>query len=386
MKKVLGLILELNPYHNGHKYFIEKAKEIINPDITIAIISSSFMMRGDPMIMDKFSKTKILLDENIDLVLELPTVSGVNNSDYFCLNAVNILKQFKITDLCFGSEADSLDQLNQLVELNNSNEFNNLIKHYLDKGFSYSTSANKAILDITNDVNIANSFALPNNTLGIGYLKAIKDTNIKPHIIKRIDNNYFDETVNKNKFNSATAIRNELKLNNDIQSFIPNYEYKFYNPTVLENNLFKLLQFNCINDINFNNIKGINEGIENRLLNFINEENYNDFINKVITKRYPINKIKRLIIYILLNISKKYENSNEYYLRVLGMNNNGKKHINNLDKDTKKQIITTFKNVNDELVNIELKATKLYGIITNNYDIYKEEFNIPYRKETHDNF
>ena len=286
MKKVLGLILELNPYHNGHKYFIEKAKEIINPDITIAIISSSFMMRGDPMIMDKFSKTKILLDENIDLVLELPTVSGVNNSDYFCLNAVNILKQFKITDLCFGSEADSLDQLNQLVELNNSNEFNNLIKHYLDKGFSYSTSANKAILDITNDVNIANSFALPNNTLGIGYLKAIKDTNIKPHIIKRIDNNYFDETVNKNKFNSATAIRNELKLNNDIQSFIPNYEYKFYNPTILENNLFKLLQFNCIKDINFNNIKGISEGIENRLLNFINEENYNDFINKVITKRY----------------------------------------------------------------------------------------------------
>ena len=81
MKKVLGLILELNPYHNGHKYFIDKAKEMINPDITIAIISSSFMMRGDPMIMDKFSKTKILLEHNVDLVLELPTICGVNNSE-----------------------------------------------------------------------------------------------------------------------------------------------------------------------------------------------------------------------------------------------------------------------------------------------------------------
>ena len=161
MKKILGLILELNPYHNGHKYFIEKAKEIVNPDITIAIVSSSFMMRGDPMIMDKFSKTKILLDENIDLILELPTVSGVNNSDYFCENTVNILKKFNITDLCFGAETENIEDLNKLVELNTSLEFNSLIKNYLNKGFSYSTAANKTILELTNNLDIASSFALP---------------------------------------------------------------------------------------------------------------------------------------------------------------------------------------------------------------------------------
>ena len=129
MKKILGLVLELNPYHNGHKYFIEKAIELVNPDITIAIISSSFMMRGDPMILDKFSKTKILLDENIDLVLELPFISGTNNSDYFCSNSVNILKQFGITDLCFGAEIENIDLLYKLVELDNSIEFNNTIKN-----------------------------------------------------------------------------------------------------------------------------------------------------------------------------------------------------------------------------------------------------------------
>lgn len=379
MKKILGLILELNPYHNGHKYFIEKAKELVNPDITIAIISSSFMMRGDPMIMDKFTKTKILLKENIDLVLELPTICGVNNSDYFCENTINILKRFKVTDLCFGAETEDINELHKLVQLNNSADFNKLIKVYLDKGFSYSTSANKAIFELTNDLNLASSFALPNNTLGIGYLKAINNSNIKPHIIKRVDNNYFDKEINETKFNSATAIRLELKNNNLITNYIPNYEYNFYNPTILENNLYKLLQYKLITDINFNNIKGINEGIENRLISFINEDNYDNFINKAITKRYPINKIKRLIIYILLDISKKYENNNDYYLRVLGMNDVGKKHISNLDKDTKKEIITSFKNINNDLVNFELKATKLYGIITNNFDIYKEEFNIPYK-------
>ena len=189
----------------------------------------------------------------------------------------------------------------------------------------------------------------------------------------------FDKEINETKFNSATAIRLKLKNNNLITNYIPNYEYNFYNPTILENNLYKLLQYKLINDINFNNIKGINEGIENRLIIFINEYNYDNFINKAITKRYPINKIKRLIIYILLDISKKYENNNDYYLRVLGMNDVGKKHISNLDKDTKKEIITSFKNINNDLVNFELKATKLYGIITNNFNIYKEEFNIPYK-------
>ena len=111
-------------------------------------------MRGDPMILDKFSKTKILLDENIDLVLELPFISGTNNSDYFCSNSVNILKQFGITDLCFGAETENIDLLYKLVELDNSIEFNNTIKSYLNKGFSYSTSATKTILELTNDSNL----------------------------------------------------------------------------------------------------------------------------------------------------------------------------------------------------------------------------------------
>lgn len=381
MKKILGLVLELNPYHNGHKYFIEKAIELVNPDITIAIISSSFMMRGDPMILDKFSKTKILLDENIDLVLELPFISGTNNSDYFCSNSVNILKQFGITDLCFGAEIENIDLLYKLVELDNSIEFNNTIKNYLNKGFSYSTSATKTIFELTNDSKLTTLYSKPNNTLGIGYLKAIKNTNITPHIIKRIDNNYYDETISNELYSSATAIRNELKINNDITNYIPNYSYNFYNSTTLENNLFKLLQFKLINDNNFDNIKGVSEGIENRLISFINSNDYDSFINNVITKRYSVNKIKRLILYILLDIPKKYENSYDYYLRILGMNTNGKKYISKLDKEIKKQIITTFKNQSNELIDIELKVSKLYGIITNNYDFYKNEYNIPYRKD-----
>lgn len=381
MKKVLGLILELNPFHNGHKYFIDKAIEEINPDVTIAIISSSFMMRGDPMIMDKFSKTKILLNYNIDLVLELPFISGVNNSNYFCDNAVKILNDFKVTDICFGAETDDLDQLLYLSRLNESEAFNETIKKYIDQGFSYPASSTKAMFELTNDYNLTTSFSLPNNTLAIGYLKSINNTNIKPHIIKRIANNYFEENIVDENINSATAIRNEIKKNNSISSFIPNYKCNLYNPLELENNLYKLLQYNLLNNNHLTFIKGINEGIENRFISFINESCYDNFINSVKTKRYSVNKIKRIILYILLDINKKYENTLIYYKRVLGMNEIGKKHINSLPKEIKKEIITSFKNINNEIVDIELKASKLYGILINNYDLYKEEFNIPYRKD-----
>ena len=141
MKKVLGLILELNPYHNGHEYFINKAIDEIKPNVVIAIISSNFMMRGDPMIMDKFYKTKLLLNNNIDLVVELAFISGVNSSDYFTKNAVNILNDFGVTDICFGAELADLNKLNTLVDLNMSDDFNNEIKKHLEKGFSYSTSS-----------------------------------------------------------------------------------------------------------------------------------------------------------------------------------------------------------------------------------------------------
>lgn len=380
MKKVLGLILELNPYHKGHEYFIKKAIEKVNPDITIAIISSSFTMRGDPMVMDKFSKTKILLQNNIDIVLELPFISGVNSSDYFSKNCVDILNSFNVTDICFGTENDDLDYLQKLVELNESEIFNQTILKYINNGFSYSTASLKAIYDITLDNKIAESFSLPNNTLAIGYLKAINKTSIIPHVIKRIDNNYYDENLSE-QYSSATAIRNELNLGNDISFQIPNYNYNFLKPYELENNLYKLLQYNLINNTNITSIKGINEGIENRLLNFINEKTYQDFIKNVITKRYSINKIKRIILYILLDIDKKYENKYLNYIRVLGIDEIGKKHISSLPKEIKKEIITSFKNNDNDLIQIELKATKLYGIITNNYNIYKEEFNIPYRKD-----
>ena len=114
MKTVLGMILELNPLHNGHKYFIDEAKRKVNPDVTIAIFSTNFSMRGDIMVIDKFTKTKLALEMGIDVVLELPFLGAVASADFFAYNSVKSLADFGITDLAFGVEFNNLENLNQM--------------------------------------------------------------------------------------------------------------------------------------------------------------------------------------------------------------------------------------------------------------------------------
>lgn len=383
MKKVLGLILELNPFHNGHIFFIQEAKKQVNPDITIAVVTTNFSMRGDIQVIDKFQKTKMLLQKEIDIVLELPFLGSVASADYFAYNSVKTLIDMKITDLAFGAETTNLDELNLFKKIIKSDEYNSLIKENMDKGFSYGTSSVKAIQAITGDIKKAEMFSLPNNTLAIQYLNALDILNkdIKVTLIKRIANNYYDEEINSS-IASATSLRNALAKNENIDNFVPN---DFKNVSYIDiiksqDNLYKLLQYKILTTPKdeLTHILGINEGIENRLLNFINQNDYSSFIENVETKRYTKSFIKRLILHLLLNVDKTHSPQYYNYLRVLGMNSLGKSFISKLDKDTKKSIITTFKNHEEnKIVKYELLATKLYGIITNKKDFYLEEYKIP---------
>ena len=387
-RKVLGLILELNPPHNGHKYFIDKAKELIRPDYTVAVISTNFSMRGDIMVLDKFTKTNLAMKMGIDLIIELPTVASLCSADYFAYNSVKLLNQFNVTDIVFGAEANDINELNTLCNIIKKDTFNLSLKQYLDKGFSYNTSCNKAILNETNDKNLITNFSLPNNTLAIQYINAINNINpnINYNIIKRIDNNYFDEQTT-GLISSATSIRNLIENNGCYSQYIFNDKVKYINIKNAKSNLFNIIKYKLLlsNKEYLKTILGVEEGIESRLINTIKDSNdYDDFINKVITKRYTVNKIKRILINIILDIQEKTNlcyNNTDFQTRVLGFNEKGKKLISLLSKDMKKNIITSLKSVNNNIYNIELKSSILYGIITNNTQLYLNEYNIPIRSD-----
>ena len=383
MNKVLGLILELNPFHNGHVFFIQEAKKKVEPDLTVAIITTNFSMRGDIQVIDKFKKTKMLLKNEVDIVLELPYLGAVSSADYFAFNSVKTLTDFKITDLAFGAETSDLNELNYLRSISKSDDFNFLIKSYMDKGFSYGTSSVKAIQSITNDAKKAEMFSLPNNTLAIQYLNALDKLNSKVRVtlVERVYNNYYDEEASCD-IASATSLRKLLSNGASIEQYIPKdfSNINYINIEKYEMCLYKLIQYklSLSKKDELTNILGMNEGIENRLLNFINEIDYSAFINNIETKRYTKSYLKRLMIHLLLDTKKDLAPQYYNYLRVLGMNNKGKIFISKLKKDIKKSIITSFKNHEDNLiVQYELLATKLYGIITDKNDLYLNEYKIP---------
>lgn len=371
--KILGVILELNPPHNAHKYFIEKAKIQVQPDLTIAIISCNFAQRGEISIISKYEKTKAALNLGADLVIELPVFATLNSAELFGYYAVKILNDFKITDLAFGVELDDLNLLKKTNEILESPSYNEKLKANLNHGYSYKKAALLAFEKSIDNPILTENFNKPNNTLALKYLSAIDKINpkLQVNLIKRIGENEYSKNIGE--YPSGSTIRNLISKGKDVSKFIP-AKYNFINYNQAYDNLFYLFKsFVLLEESPFKNTKHIKEGIENRIYKILKETfNYKGFISKMKTKRYSENYLQRLLLSVLLEL----ENQDDYYLRVLGFNKKGEKHLSNIDKP----IITSPKNINNKLLNIELKASKLYALITNNDNYYQEEFLIPYKE------
>lgn len=384
MAKILGFVLELNPFHNGHDFFLREAKDRVGPDLTIAVLSGNYTMRGDLSVIDKFQKTRLALAAGIDLVFELPFASAVNSADFFGYNAVNILVRLGITDLAFGVELANPEKLVLMKDFLKDETFQAEIRNELKKGLSYPTAAYRALSKITADEEILANFTLPNNTLGIQYLRSLDELNpdVKVEYIKRVANNYFDTNLT-GSISSATAIREVLRKKEDISAFVPDYGVKvaYLDQDAAEAKMLTILKylFASKDAEEFRGIWGVNEGIEKRIASFIPEaDDFRSLVEKIQTKRYPQNKIKRLLLHMLMGTPKEFENKKLHYLRMLGASLKGLEYLKKLPKEVKAEIITSFKNREDNpLVKAELKATSVYGLLANGFDLVMEEYKIP---------
>ena len=128
--KVVGLITEYNPFHNGHKYHIEKAKKITGADYVVVVMSGNFVQRGTPAIIDKYTRTEMALKAGADMVFELPIHFACASAEYFAFGAVSLLNQLGFVDcICFGSEAGDITLLEPITEilLNEPEEYKKIL-------------------------------------------------------------------------------------------------------------------------------------------------------------------------------------------------------------------------------------------------------------------
>lgn len=353
MMKACGIIVEYNPFHNGHLLHINKTKELTNPDVLIACCSGNYVQRGEPSIINKFEKTKAALNAGIDLIVEIPYIYTIQNATVFGKTAVKILNDLKVESLVFGSETNNLDELSKIADLNINIDH---LKEKLDKGLSYPKA-----------YGLLTSFLYPNDMLAVSYLKALKDTNIKPYSIQRT-NDY--NSLDLDKIASAMAIRKALKEKKDIRDYCP---INIENPIFIED-FYPYLR-KCLITKHKDELKNIflvNEGIENLLIkNAYNYNNYEDFINNSISKRYTKARINRISLNIMNNIKKEdvINLPNLNYIRVLGFNSKGQEYLKTL-KNSDLNIITQFKNMPIEYKNIEWKINNLYSTYLNDGSEY----------------
>ena len=338
MNKSVGIICEYNPFHNGHIYHLNKVKELFKDYTIILVLNGYFTERGELSIMTKEEKTNIALEDGIDLIVELPFVFGTQSSDLFASGAIQILNKLKVDSILFGSELDDINTLKKLVDIQNTNDYNNLVKEYLESGINYPTAMSKALKKLSNI-----EITTPNDLLGLSYIKAINEFNntIKSYSIKRT-NNYHSLNINSNII-SASSIRNLLKNNEDISNYVPNSIAKLNLKYIDLNSYFDLIKYKIINEKNNLNIyQTVDEGIEYRLLKYINEcNNVYELIEKVKTKRYTYNKIQRMLVHILCSFTKEEAKKCKAieYIRILGFNDKGRLYLNKIKYVEKKNEI-----------------------------------------------
>lgn len=350
--EIIGIICEYNPLHNGHIYHIKKIKELFPDSLIILVLNGYFLERGEMSILSKEDKTRLALQNQIDIVLELPFIYGIQSADTFANIALKILNNFHVTKLIFGSETNNINQLKLIANKQLESNYNEKVQNFLSDGLNYPTALAKSL-------NIDFNFQ-PNDLLGISYTKAIiiNQYPIEPITIKRT-NDYHDKTSNEIII-SATNIREKIKNNINITKYIPhNVNDHLIKLNYL--NYFKLLKYKILTDIHLNNYLDVDEGIEYRLKKFITKaNNLEDFISLIKTKRYTYNKINRMLTHILVSLPKNLSKELDY-IKILGFNKKGQNYLNSFDKFD----IATIVNKNSLQYKFELQASIIYDLINN---------------------
>ncbi len=348
--RVVGIIAEYNPLHNGHVYHLEQARQKSNADYCIVVMSGNFVQRGEAACTDKFSRAAWALRAGADLVLELPSLYAVSPAERFAAGGVRTLSGTGVvTDLAFGCESPDLQTLYQISDIITSEPpaLQEAIKKHLALGKSYPRARFDALSEYGVPKNMLNAIAQPNNILAVEYLNAIRQyaDMIEPLPIERVGTGYHSEEM-AGEFASATAIRKALvEGRRDILSTMPNfvggpllYDEQFIIPQEALSDVM-LYAIRRLSAAQLADLPDVGEGFENVLYRSVRQaRTLAEFYDLIKTKRYTLARCRRIAASALLGITneqmKKTVLSREgSYLKVLGFLKKARPLISEIGKN-----------------------------------------------------
>ena len=305
-----AVICEFNPFHNGHKFLIEKIKPTYADEI-VCIMSGNFVQRGDIAITDKYTRAAAALENGADLIAELPTAYAVSAAPVFAAAGVRMAYELGCDILCFGAE-DDLDALTAVTELLKSDDVQRKIAAGMQAGASYPRALSEAVGE-----GYASVVSRPNNILAIEYIRACRTYNIEPIAIRREGVVHNDKTI-CGEFASATMLREMIVGQKDYTPYTPmRLDHVCQLNTIEPAILYKLKTMHK-NELAL--LPDVAEGLENRIYEAsVKYNSLKEILEAVKTKRYTMARLRRIVIHALLNITKEMQATPVPYLRILGI-------------------------------------------------------------------
>jgi predicted nucleotidyltransferase len=376
--KAVGLVVEYNPFHNGHQYHLHTSKNETNADVVIAVMSGSFLQRGEPALVSKWTRTEMALRGGADLVFELPYVYCTQHAGHFAYGAILLLEAAGCDTFCFGSEQGKIEPFLSLYHLmkEKKEEYDQYVVKYISEGNSYPKASSLAFHELVTDVSDLPDLSKPNNILGFQYVKAAIDHSfrIKPYTIRRIHSDYHDQELPDQPIASATSIRKALMRQQDLEStssYIPSESFlllKSYGEFHDWEKYWPLLKYKIMSSSTdeLETVYEAEEGIQYRMKDTVLEAStFNEFVSKIKTKRYTWTRIQRLCVHILNHVKKEQMKSamnQNSYLRILGMTEKGRKYLNLNKKKIELPLISRISSVQHLGLELDISSAFIHSL------------------------
>ena len=360
---ITGLVAEYNPFHNGHKYHIEKARALSGASHVAAVISGSFVQRGDVAVCDKWARAKMAIAGGVDLVVELPVVYSCQSAEYFAKGAVEILRQIGCTHMSFGAETDDLQSFTEVADIlkNPTDEYKKHFSDSMKKGMSYPAAQAVAL----KKMGYPAVLDTPNNTLAVEYLKA-KPSDIIPIAIKRHGSQH-------DGIGSASFVRRLIASGEDISAYVPQSTVDILNEAasngvapcfVASLDIAVLARLRTMSPKQLERICDVSEGLENRIIKAAQSStSFAELADKIKTKRYTHSRIRRILLNALLGTTKGMEHLPPQYIRVLAMNDGGREILKAAKKTAQIPIITKAADAKEnDMLTLDFASTDIFSL------------------------
>lgn len=385
--KTVGLVVEYNPLHNGHKYHFEAAKEKTGADACVIVMSGNFLQRGEPALLHKRARAEMALRLGVDLVIELPVIYATSNAEMFAHGAISILDRLGVVDaICFGSESGSIDWMHTLAKhlAIEPASFKEILKEKLDQGNAYPIAYAQAASQYMQALGFSETpLDQPNNILGFNYLLALErlGSRMEATTIERQKAGYHQTTITDQQIASATALRKLLfedqKDLSELSSYVPdttlyvmNREFQNGTGPVSWNNfthpLFhRLLQ---LTPEKLGDYHEIEEGMEYRILAQVKQNHsIHDLLTQAKNRRITWNRLQRMLLSVLLDLKKSDVRAFRLregapYARILGFSERGQALLREARKKAAIPLVTKVKDGLHPMLDLDLRASMVYQL------------------------